>query len=156
MTDKERLLDTMRTVRAEVEAFVYARQDRPDEEISEGWSLHDAVAHVGLWDRMAARRIAGTPLPEGEEVAARQPWSLDVFNDTMRARMRDRPMAEVLAEFVAAYDAVTAAVANAREEDCALRASVWTIIDEDNAGHYPHHFPVRDILAEQSAATPGR
>ena len=156
MTDKEQLLDTMRTVRAEVEAFVYARQDRPDEEIGGGWTLHDAVAHVALWDRMATRKLAGTPLPEGEEVARREPWSLDAFNDTLRARMRDRPMAAVLGEFAAAYEAVTAAVANAREEDCALRAAVWTVIDEDSAGHYPHHFPVRDILAEQSAASPAQ
>jgi hypothetical protein len=153
VSHKERLLATMQSVRAEIEAFVREHQHEPDAEIGGGWTLHDAVAHVALWDRMAARKLAGTPLPEGDEVAEREPWDLDAFNDEMRARWRDRPMAAVLAEFAAAYPPVVAAVEAAREEDCAPGAEVWRVIDEDNAGHYPHHFPVGDpLLAEQTAA----
>ena len=153
MTHKERLLATMHAIRAEVEAFVRDRQGQPDAEIGGGWSLHDAVAHVALWDRMAARKIAGTPLPYGQDAAARKPWNLDAFNDELRARWRDRPLDEGLAEFAAAYPPVVAAVEGARDADCAPGGAVWRTIDEDNAGHYPHHFPVSDsLLAEQQAA----
>ena len=153
MTHKERLLATMRAVRAEVEDFVHDRRRQPDAEIGGGWTLHDAVAHVAIWDRMAARKLAGLPLPEGDEVAEREPWDLDAFNGEMRARWRDRPLDEVLAEFAASYPPVVAAVEAAREEDCAPGGAVWRVIDEDNAGHYPHHFPVGDpLLAEQGAA----
>jgi hypothetical protein len=155
MTHKEHLLAVMRAVRAEVEAYVRDHQHEPDAQIGGGWSLHDAVAHVALWDRMAARKLAGTPLPEGQEVADRKPWSLDAFNDEMRARWRDRPMPEVLAEFAAAYRAVYAAIEGTRDADCAPGKSVWRTIDEDNAGHYPDHFPViRMKDAAQSVAGP--
>ena len=92
MTQKAALLATMAKVRAEVEVFIAAHSATPEAEIGGGWTLHDAVAHVALWDRMAVRKLVGTPLPDGEEVAARTPWDLDTFNDTMRARWRDRPI----------------------------------------------------------------
>lgn len=153
MTQKAALMATMSRVRAEVEAFVAAYSATPEAEIGGGWTLHDAVAHVALWDRMAVRKLVGTPLPDGEEVAARTPWDLDTFNDTMRARWRDRPMAAVLAEFATAYPPLVAAVRAADEVDCAPHGRVWTIIDEDNAGHYPHHFPIADpLLAMQERA----
>lgn len=152
VTHKARLLANMRAVRAEVEAFVRDHQHQPDAEIGGGWTLHDALAHVALWDRMAARKIGGVPLPYGQDVAEREPWNLDAFNDELRARWRDRSMDEVLAEFAASYPAVVAAVAAADDADCAPGGKVWRTIDEDNAGHYPHHFPVADpLLAEQQA-----
>jgi hypothetical protein len=36
----------------------------------------------------------------------------------------------------------------ARDEDCAPGTPLWHVIAEDNAGHYPVHFPVRDRFAE--------
>lgn len=149
------LLDTMRSMRADLERVVMLHRDEPDREIGGGWTLHDAVAHLALWDRMAIRRIAGTPLPEGEEVASREPWDLDAFNDEMRSRIADRPMADVLAEFEASYRTVVAAVEAADDESCRPGGAVWTAIDDDGAGHYPQHVAIRDLLMEQQRARTG-
>ncbi len=146
---RDTLLVNMRSMRSELEEFVARHREEPDRMIGGGWTLHDGVAHLALWDRMAVRKIAGTPLPEGEEVASREPWDLDAFNDEMRSRMSDRPMAAVLAEFDEAYRAVITAVESADDESCRPGGSVWTTIDDDSAGHYPQHVPIRDLLMEQ-------
>lgn len=147
--ERDTLLDTMRSMRAELERFVAIHADEPNAVIGGGWTLHDAVAHVALWDRMAVRKISGTPLPEGEEVASRKPWDLDAFNDEMRERMRFRPMPEVMTEFDAAWRAVAEAVGTADDADCRPGGRVWTAVDDDSAGHYPRHFPIRDLLLER-------
>ena len=147
--ERDTLLSTMRSMRAELERFVAVHAADPSAVVGGGWTLHDAVAHVALWDRMAVRKIAGTPLPEGEAVASREPWDLDGFNDEMRERVRSRPMPEILAEFEAAWRAVIQAVEAADGDDCRPGGRVWTAIDDDSAGHYPQHFPIRDLLLER-------
>ena len=144
MGHKANLLGAIRSTRAEVDDFVRAHQGEPDAEIGGGWTLHDALAHIALWDRMAARKLTGAPLPEGEELAAAEDWDLDTFNDEMRARWRDRPMGEVMGEYIAAYLAVDTAMEQASDDDCAPGTRLWRAIADDNAGHYPAHFPVRD------------
>jgi hypothetical protein len=148
MAHQEQLLTAMRTVRAELDTFVRAHQDQPDAALGGGWSLHDAIAHVALWDRMAARKLTGAPLPDGEELAAAEDWDLDTFNDALRARWHDRSMGDVLGEYVAAYLAVDSAVEDAEDEDCAPGSRLWRVIAEDSAGHYPAHFPVQNLFAE--------
>lgn len=159
MAHKEQLLAAMRAVRSELDSFIREHRDQPAAAIGGGWSLHDTIAHVALWDRMAARKFSGTPLPEGEDLALASDSDLvatsgDTLNDAMRARWRDRPLDEVLADYAAAHLVIVAAVERARDEDCAPGGRVWRVIAEDNAGHYPHHFPVRDRFTEQPAAPP--
>lgn len=152
MTNRDDLLTTMDAMRAELERFVAERLGDADQQIGGGWTLHDIVAHLALWDRMAVRRITGAPLPEGDEVTSRRPWDLDAFNDEMRSRMAKRPMPEVMAEFDAAWRAVRAAAADAADGACRPGGTVWTIVDDDSAGHYPRHVPIRDLLAKRSGA----
>lgn len=149
MRHREMLLAVMDAMRSDLERFLTDHREDSEQQIGGGWSLHDVVAHLALWDRMAVRRIVGTPLPEGDEVASREPWDLDAFNDEMRLRMATRPMSEVAAEFDAAWQAVRLAVATADDDACRRGGRVWTIVNDDSAGHYPRHIPIRDRLAEQ-------
>src|SRR5215212_4575392 len=89
MSHKQDLLAVMRESRAELEQAVAAYQGRLDTAIDGGWTVRDALAHIAVWERMAARKIAGTPLPFGEEIAARKPWKLNTFNDAMRDAMAE-------------------------------------------------------------------
>ncbi len=152
MTHRGTLLTTMDAMRSDLERFVANHLDDADQQIGDGWSLHDVVAHLALWDRMAVRRIVGTPLPEGDEVASREPWDLDAFNEEMRLGRATRPMSEVAAEFDAAWQAVRSAVLTADDDACKPGGTVWTTIDDDSAGHYPQHIPIRDLLAKQSGS----
>jgi hypothetical protein len=150
MAQKQELLDTMQAMRAELDSAIAGYDGRLDTDMGGGWRLRDVLAHIALWERMAARKIAGTPLPDGEELLV-GPWDLDRFNEAMRERWRGRRTDEVLAELEAAHQALVAAVERASDEECAPRARVWAVVDEDGAGHYPMHFPVRDLLAQRAA-----
>ncbi len=149
VSQKAALLEVMAAAWAELERAVAAAGDRFDVPGDDGWRPQDSVAHIAVWERMAARKIAGTPLPEGEEIAAREPWDLDAFNDAMVARWRPRSADEVLAEVAAAHGTLVAAVGAADEETCAPGGATWTTIDDDGAGHYAVHFPIRDAMAER-------
>lgn len=151
MSHKDQLLDTMRAARAELEAAVGARDGRLDADMGDGWRLRDILAHLALWERVAAKKITGAPLPDGEGPAARQPWDLDRFNEAMRERWRGRTADEVLAEFAASHRALVVAVEGANEEDCAPGGVAWQAIAEDGAGHSPVHFPVTALFAGQPA-----
>ena len=151
MSDKDRLLDTMRAARADLEAVVRSYEGRLDAELGDGWRVRDALAHLAVWERVAVRKIAGTPLPNGEELAAREPWDLDAFNEAMRERWRTRTADEVLAEFAAAHRTLVATIEGAGEADCAPDGIAWRAVAEDGAGHYPAHFPVANPLAAQAA-----
>lgn len=148
MSHREDLLAAMAQGWEELEPAVAAVRDTFDAPNPDGWRPQDAAAHIATWERMAARKIAGTPLPEGEEIAARTPWNLDAFNDAMVALWRPRSAAEVLAELTAAHRALVAAVESADDASCARGGTTWTTIDDDGAGHYILHFPIADAMAE--------
>ena len=149
MAHKAELLTAMQIARSELEAIVAGFAGDLEQDAGDGWRRQDVLAHIALWERMAARKIAGTPLPDGEDIAAQQPWDLDRFNDTMIKRWRGRTAEQVLAEFAAAHASLVAAVEGADDAACAPGGRVWTAIDEDGAGHYTNHFPVTDVLAAQ-------
>lgn len=148
----QRLLGIMAASWADLRAAVDAVRGRLDAPATElgapengvGWSVLDAIAHVAVWERMAARSIAEIPLPEGEEIAARTPWNLDRFNDAMVLKWRGRPAGDVFAELDAAHAALVDAVGAADEGDCAEGGRVWAKIRDDGAGHYPYHVAVKN------------
>jgi len=144
------LLELMRSVRAELDALVAGLDGKLDAipGNNPNWRMHDVLFHIALWERMAARKIAGTPLPDGEDLANREPWDMDAFNNAMQARWRDRSAGDVLTELAAAHTALVTAVEGADDEECAPGGSAWTAIAEDSAGHYPAHFPLTDLFAE--------
>jgi len=146
MSYKDQLLANMRAARAELEAAVAG--ERLDSDRGDGWRLRDVLAHIALWERIAARKIAGTPLPDGEDLLA-GPWDLDAFNETMRERRRGWSDEQVLGEFDAAHRAIVAAVEAADDAACAPGGSAWTAVDEDGAGHYLDHFSVADVLGAE-------
>lgn len=149
MSHRDDLLAVMAQSWNDLTGAVAAVQATFDQPGDGGWRPQDSVAHIAVWERMAARKIAGTPLPEGEEIAAARPWNLDRFNDAMVERWRGRSAEEVLAELAAAHVALVAAVEGADDESCDQGGSTWTTIDDDGAGHYVLHFPIPDRMAER-------
>lgn len=152
MSSKVELLAMMAAVRAELEAIVLAEDADLQADAGGDWRVIDLVAHIALWERMAARKLGGVPMPYGADAADRKPWNLNIFNETMRERMRSWTTADVLAEFEAAHQALVAVVQDADEEDCAPGGRVWRAIDEDGAGHYAAHFPVSTPLTRANGA----
>lgn len=153
MSHNERLLAHMRAERGKLEALVDSLAGRLHEDVGDGWRVRDVLAHLALWERVATRKITGAALPDGEDLVTREPWDLDTFNETMRARWRSRSHTEVLDEFSAAHQALLAAVERADEPACAPSGSAYQAIEVDGAGHYQHHLPALRALLDRQDAT---
>ena len=152
MSHREYLLKLMAASWADLQEEIAKVRDQYEIEAKNGWRMQDTVAHIAVWERMAARKIAKAPLPEGEEFAAERPWSLSRFNKAMIELWRPRSADDILAELVAAHDALVRAVEETDEAGCAPGKRRWNTIHADGAGHYSAHFPVKDRLAEARSA----
>jgi hypothetical protein len=139
MSSRDDLLGRMSLARAELETIVTALRGREDVDLGEGWRVRDLIAHLALWERVAAWKLGGADVPNAEGLVDRDPWDVNVFNEEMRERWRDRPLSDVMAEFEAAHVALVEIISNASEADCAPGGSAWAAVDEDGAGHYPQH-----------------
>jgi hypothetical protein len=139
MSNRDDLLGRMNLARAELESIVTALRGREETDLGEGWRVSDLIAHLALWERVAAWKLGGGDVPNAEGLADREPWDLDTFNEGMRDRWRDRPLADVITEFEAAHVALIEIISNASEADCAPGGAAWTAVDEDGAGHYTQH-----------------
>ncbi|HEX7101556.1 MAG TPA: maleylpyruvate isomerase N-terminal domain-containing protein [Nitrolancea sp.] len=139
MSSRDDLLARMNLARAELESVVTALRGREEADLGDGWRVRDLIAHLALWERVAAWKLGGGDVPYAEGLADRDPWDLNAFNEGMRERWRDRPLNDVITEFDAAHAALVEVVSNASEEDCAPGGAARTAIDEDGAGHYIQH-----------------
>ena len=139
MSDRDELLAQMSAARTELESTVAALQGREDLDLGDGWRVRDVLAHIALWERVGTWKLAGTPVPHAEGLVDRDPWDLNVFNEEMRELWRSRSLTEVLEEFSLAHEALVAAVKASPAEECATGGRVWTVIDEDGAGHSRAH-----------------
>jgi len=139
MAQCDELLAQMSAARIELDAAVARLDGREEQDLGDGWRVCDVLAHIALWERVAVWKLLGTPVPHAEGLVDREPWDQDVFNEGMRERWRSRPLDDVLTELNMAHAALLAAVANASDDECAAGGRVWTVIDEDGAGHYEHH-----------------
>lgn len=153
MSHKDTLLGVMREARAQLDAAIAEAMPRLEAPVDDGWRVRDELAHLALWERIAARKIAGEALPDGEDLIEREPWNIDAFNDEMTERWRLRSSADVLAEFAAAHEALVAAVQRADERDCAPDGKAWLAIAADGAGHYDGHFAVPNLMQQRYPAS---
>jgi hypothetical protein len=139
MSNRDDLLGRMNLARAELESIVTALRGREETDLGEGWRVRDLIAHLALWERVAAWKLGGRDVPDADGLADLDPWDLDTFNEGMRDRWRDRPLADVITEFEAAHVALIDIISNASEADCAPGGAAWTAIDDDGVGHYTQH-----------------
>ncbi|HVB65373.1 MAG TPA: maleylpyruvate isomerase N-terminal domain-containing protein [Nitrolancea sp.] len=146
MSYRDELLAQMSMARGKLESVVEALHGREDVDLGDGWRVRDILAHIALWERVATWKLDGSTVPNAEGLIDQEPWDLNGFNEEMRERWRPRPISAVRAELSLAHEVLVAAVALAPEEECAVGGRVWTVIDEDGAGHYEQH-----VMALQAA-----
>ncbi|MGA7669019.1 MAG: maleylpyruvate isomerase N-terminal domain-containing protein [Nitrolancea sp.] len=149
MSPREELLEQMLSAWTELMTVAQQLDGKFDADLGDGWRVRDVLAHIALWERVANWKLGGPEVPHAEGVADREPWDLNFFNEAMRDRWRDRPVEDVLAELRVSHQALVATVAAASDEDCAADGSVWTVIQEDGAGHYELHLSALRTVAER-------
>jgi uncharacterized protein (TIGR03083 family) len=144
---KERILAKLR---AEHDALLEVLAQVPPNQMTEphfegGWSVKDLLAHITLWERRTLGRIQATlreePLPPFF------PGDADRVNAQAYAANRDRPLAEIEADFHRTFQELLDQVEGLRQEDLddprrfpwTRRVPVKRYLNGDGYGHYAEH-----------------
>jgi hypothetical protein len=115
------LLRNMREGRAEFEALLDGLDpERLEWSPSPGeWSIKDLLAHISAWDRFALAWLDADARGEAPDLPLPRmtQQQVDAFNAQVYKAYRERPLAEVLAEFSATYEALYRRASGAPEGD---------------------------------------
>jgi uncharacterized protein (TIGR03083 family) len=149
---RSRLLEQMRAGRAAFESLLAGASDdvllrRPS---AGDWSVKDVLAHVSCWDRhilawlhsSESGRRPDLPRPAGLSDA-----EVDEFNAANLAAFRDRPLADVLAEFRASFADLLASAESLPEDalltpghfDWTGERPLWFYFAANSFWHYAEH-----------------
>jgi uncharacterized protein (TIGR03083 family) len=138
---KEQALDLVHERRAALEARLAgvapARMTVPG--VVGTWSLKDVLAHIAWWERWMVRVLHGEPAAVGELAQMRSDDGqqvVDGLNAATYAARRDLPLAEVLAESRAAFEAAVAAIADLSDQ---AFARARRVVAANTFEHYEEH-----------------
>jgi uncharacterized protein (TIGR03083 family) len=154
--NKTELLERMRTAREALERTLAGLDEAALAEPGpEGWSVKDHLAHLAAWQRKvlgnmdgrAGYEVLGVP----EDIYQRGDWV--EINEFVRAPDKDRPAAEVLAEFRRVNQVITQRVAGTPDsqlfgEDDKLLSN----ISGNTFGHDDEHRPWIETVIKYTRA----
>jgi len=148
---KSKLLERMQSERQRLEATLarLSENQMTTPGVNDQWSVKDILAHITVWERRMVRWLEETV---GDEVPEMLPagmtWDdLDEWNEQTYLDNRDRPLAEVLADFKSSYPQALKAVKAVSEEDLIdphrfeWRAGkpLWVMVAANTFWHYKEH-----------------
>lgn len=117
--------------------------------VNDQWSIKDILAHITAWERRMVRWLEEAVRGEVPEMLpAGMTWDdLDEWNEQTYLDNRDRPLAEVLANFKSSYPQALKAVEAVSEEDLIdphrfeWRAGkpLWEMVAANTFWHYKEH-----------------
>lgn len=152
-TQKAAILDRIRATHQPLEALL--AQLNPDRMSQPGvngdWSVKDMLAHITWWEQHLLRRLrTGHDDLDGE--AEDDQSATDRVNAAVFAANRDRPLADVRADFDASYSEVLAVI-GAMADDALASDEVYEDISWDTLRHYPAHISMLSAWIESPAFT---
>lgn len=115
------LAERIRQARATLEQLIGPLSDealtRPGPE--EGWSIKDHLAHLAAWPQKLLAIVRGRPAYEGLQVdeATYGTTGMDGLNAILYERHKDRPLADVLADFRQSYQELLSVLAGLTDAD---------------------------------------
>ncbi len=136
---KAEILEQIRTTHHELEDVLArvepARMTEPG--VNGEWSVKDVLAHIAWWEQHLLRRLrTGHDDLDEEGVDGRE--TTDRANAEIFAANRERPLAEVHAEYDASYREVLATIEGMSEDELASDEA-YDAIGWDTFRHYPEH-----------------
>ncbi len=150
-TRKVEILDQIRATHQPLEALLAqvdpGRMSEPG--VNGDWSVKDVLAHLTWWEQHLLRRLRtgrDDLAVEGEDGQS----TTDRVNADVFAANRNRPLADVRADFDASYREVLAAIA-AMADDALASDDVYEDISWDTFRHYPAHTTMLTAWLESSA-----
>jgi uncharacterized protein (TIGR03083 family) len=136
---KAQIIDQIRRSRQQFEEALAridsARMTEPG--VNGDWSVKDVLAHIAWWEQHLLRRLrSGRDDLYVEGVDGRS--ATDRANAEVFAANRERPLAEVRAEFDASYREVLETIEGMSDDELASD-EVYEDIGADTFRHYPEH-----------------
>ncbi len=115
--DKTTLLHNIRTKHDEFETLLAPlnEEQMTTTGVSEAWSIKDLLAHLTAWHRVLLDRLHAAI--NGTEPTSYPEEGLDSINARFYEQNKDRPLAEVKAEFEDTYQQILAAVEQLNNDD---------------------------------------
>lgn len=113
--------------------------------VNNSWSIKDNIDHLTAWHDYLLNQLQG--ILDGQQPPAFMPGlSEDEINEGFYQENKDRPLAEVIADFRLSYQRILASVQNISEE--VLNApfpwskshnAVWDLVAGNTYEHYEEH-----------------
>jgi hypothetical protein len=140
-SSKEQALDLVHARRAALEACLakMATERMTVPGVMDTWSVKDVLAHIAWWERWMVRVLRSEPTALAELAQMRGDEGqqvVDGLNAATYAAWRDLPLAEVLAESHAAFDAAVATISSLSDE---AFARVRRVVAANTFEHYEEH-----------------
>ena len=144
---KTALLDTIQSGYNQFEALLapLSEEQMTIPAVNGPWSVKDNIAHLTAWHDYLLNQLQG--VIDGEKPPKFMPGlSEDEINEGFYQQNKDRPLAEVMADFRLSYQRILAAVQSISEE--ALNApfpwrkngnAAWGLIAGNTYEHYEEH-----------------
>lgn len=148
ITSKAQLLEEIEVERAKLEALLaeIPADRKVGEEVAEGWSVKDFLAHRTQWGQMmlgwyATARDGGTPAVPHERFKWNQ---LPALNAEIVQRWRDVPLADVEAQFAEVHDELRRVIEQMTDEELLTKkhydftgsSDLASYVNSATAAHY--------------------
>jgi hypothetical protein len=145
---KDKLLDLIRVERRRLEDFLaeLSQEDMVQSGVIGEWSVKDVLAHLVDWEQRCLNWIGVSFRGEAPETPAPgMTWKdVDILNQQIFAKHRNRTLEAVLEEFHSSYQAILKTVEGISEEDLTnphrfgWRAGnpLWKLIASNTNNHY--------------------
>ena len=114
--------------------------------VNSTWSIKDNIAHIAAWQNYLLGQLRGVidgSTSEPEFLAA---TGLEDENEQIYQQNKDHPLADVLADFRASYQAVLATIQSMSEESLngpfpwsSSDRQVWSVVAGNTYEHYAEH-----------------
>jgi uncharacterized protein (TIGR03083 family) len=150
-TRKEEILDQIRATHQPLEALLAqldpSRMSEPG--VNGDWSVKDVLAHLTWWEQHLLRRLR-TGREDLDVEGVDEQSATDRVNAEVFAANRDRPLADVRADFDASYPEVLDVI-GAMADDALASDDVYDAISWDTFRHYPVHTTMLTVWLESSS-----
>ena len=155
---KDKLLETLRAVRAKWEALLEeVGEDRMTEPGAEGeWSVKDSIAHLTYYDQWMADRLHEALRGESYTPTEWDMMHYEQRNQRIYDKFKDRPLQQVLAASRQAFTSLIEAVEMHSEQfltepqhfsGAPEPVIVWKYLRSEVYEHYPDHIaPIQEWL----------
>jgi hypothetical protein len=159
----DELLARIPPARAALDAVVAAltEDELADLRDGAGWSAADHLSHIAAWERMLVAHLSDGSDHEvtGVDPARYATMGVDELNNVLYHRFRGRALADAIAEYRAAHDAIVALLRSL--DDAAFTRPYWdddpsmrTVMEKVTGDTYRHYLEHRrwisDVLREHT------